>query len=70
MKTEGSIEHQHYKKVGERGMLPFKNQNFSSKFRIKERNSRVAKNVKNMVQDTLDSISYNQCNLFFLNLKC
>ena len=68
MKIEGSIENQHYKKVGERGRLPFTNPNFSSKFRIKERNSRVAKNVKNMVQDTLDSISYNQCNLFSLNL--
>lgn len=44
-----------------RGKLNFKNSNFSSKFRIKERNSRVAKNVKNMVQDTLDSLSYNQC---------
>jgi hypothetical protein len=57
-----SQSHPHsYSKVGERVKLTFKNPNFSSKFRIKERNARVAKNVKNMVQDTLDSISYNQC---------
>jgi INO80 complex subunit C len=39
--------------------LKFKKPNFISKFRSKEKSSRVAKNIKNMVQDTIDSTSYN-----------
>ena len=50
-------------KADETNKLTFKNPNFSSKFRIKDKNSRIAKNVKNMVQDTLDSISYNLCKI-------
>jgi INO80 complex subunit C len=55
-------------KAGERDKLTFKNPNFSSKFRIKDKNSRIAKNVKNMVQDTLDSVSYNLCTKLFNSL--
>lgn len=45
----------------EKSKLSFKKPNFASKFRSKEKNARVAKNIKNMVQDTLDSLSYNMC---------
>lgn len=42
--------------------LPFKNTNYNSKYRMKDTHSRITKNVKNLVQDTLDSISFNTCN--------
>lgn len=57
-----------HKTVGERGKLPFKNPNFASKYRLKEKNSRVTKNIKNMMQDTLDTLSFNQCKFIYYNL--
>ncbi len=41
----------------------FKKQNWSSKFRSKDNNARQAKNMKNLMLDTLDSLSYNICKL-------
>ena len=53
---------QKYKTTSERIKLPFKKPNWNSKYRNKEKNARVTKNMKNMIQDTLDSMSYNICN--------
>ena len=46
--------------------LCFKNPNFSSKFRNKEKNSRISRNLKNLMNDNLDSQTYNQCNRLFI----
>lgn len=54
-----------FKVIGERGKLPFKKPNWTSKFRVKEKTVRTAKNIKTMVQDTLDSMSYNICNIIY-----
>lgn len=39
----------------------FKKQNWLSKFRSKEKNSRVTKNIKSLIQEPLDSLSFNLC---------
>jgi hypothetical protein len=44
-----------------RGKLPFKKANWNSKFRTKEKNARATKNIKNMMQDSLDNITFNTC---------
>ncbi len=54
------------KKTSERGKLSFKKSNWSSKFRIKEKNARVSKNIKNLMNDTLDNLSYNSCKFSFI----
>ena len=45
--------------------LPFKKQNWVSKFRTKEKTSRASKNFKNLLVDNLDTQSYNICRCKF-----
>jgi INO80 complex subunit C len=45
----------------------FKKPNWNSKFRNKDKNARAAKNMKNLMIDSLDSLSYNLCKLFNLD---
>jgi hypothetical protein len=39
----------------------FKKPNWESKFRNKDKNARAAKNMKNLMLDSLDSLSYSLC---------
>lgn len=41
--------------------FPFKKSNWHSKLRNKDKQSRTAKNIKNMVIDSVDQISLNLC---------
>jgi hypothetical protein len=46
--------------------LTFKKANWSSKFRVKEKNARTSKNLKNLLTDNVDTQSYNICNFILI----
>ena len=58
-----------YKIPIRRQKLSFKKQNWLSKFRTKEKNSRVSKNIKSLIQEPLDSLSFNLCNQFIYFIR-
>ena len=41
----------------------FKKSNWTSKFRMKDKTVRAAKNIKNLMQDSNDNLSYNLCKI-------
>lgn len=43
------------------GKINFKKANWVSKFRSKEKTARASKNIKNLMLDSLDSVSFNMC---------
>lgn len=45
------------------GRPHFKKPNWTSKFRNKEKSARASKNIKNLMQDTLDSLTLNICRI-------
>jgi hypothetical protein len=60
-------EHQHnHDKHRQKYKACFKKPNWNSKFRCKDKNARAAKNMKNLMLDSLDSLSYNLCKILLI----
>ena len=49
--------------IKNKAKLPFKKPNWVSKYRVKEKNARTSKNLKNLLVDNLDTQTYNICKI-------
>ncbi len=55
--------------IKSKSKLPFKKPNWVSKYRVKEKNARTSKNLKNLLVDNLDTQTYNICKIMFNQIK-
>lgn len=49
--------------IKSKSKLSFKKPNWVSKYRVKEKNARTSKNLKNLLVDNLDTQTYNICKI-------